>query len=597
MNPVDLLGRETDLSLPPNGEMTGRLISAGPGWATSYFGVFHRLRSKLVSNNITYVVRHAPLRVLIIFLCSALIWWLVFGISLLGMKYLRSQNIQLGGDLVGIVFNVLFLALTVLLIFSTGIILYSSLFASSEAAFLLCSPAPADAVFAHKYQGAVAFSSWSVLLLGSPILIAYGIVEQVPFYYYFFLPFFFLGFILLPGSVGAVLCLLIVNFIPKRKKQAVLLGLGIGTALAFWWGYRTISFTPAVNWDREMLNRLLDRFSFARGVFMPSHWMVRGLQAAGRGAVARAFYYLALVWTNGLMFYLTASFLSVHLYRRGYNRLATGGTMRRRYGGIWIDRIISRIVGFLHPQTRLLIIKDFRTFRRDPAQWAQILIFTGLMTLYFTNIRRMYLGEVDFTHQNSISLLNLCATGLLLAAYTGRFIYPMLSLEGRKFWILGLLPMKRERLLWGKFAFSATGGIMIAESLVLLSDWMLGVPWPAIGLHILAVAVLAFGLSGMSVGLGACMPNFRESDPSKIAVGFGGTVNLIAGLLFLALIISLIAAPWHIFAALAKDVDLMYEGKAELAIAIQAAVGVFLGAVATMAPLLVGSRMLKRMEF
>ena len=63
---------------------------------------------------------------------------------------------------------------------------------------------PDDQVFAYKFQGAVAFSSWGFLLLGSPILIAYGlrIGDGAPWYFYAVLPLFFLGFVLLPGSIG-----------------------------------------------------------------------------------------------------------------------------------------------------------------------------------------------------------------------------------------------------------------------------------------------------------------------------------------------------------------------------------------------------------
>src|SRR5207248_3415576 len=142
-------------------------------------------------------------------------------------------------------------------------------------------------------------------------------------------------------------------------------------------------------------------------------------------------------------------------------------------------------VRFLHPQTRLLIVKDFRTFRRDPAQWAQILIFAGLVAFYTANTRRFYNEDIGRVYQYGVSLMNLAATAFLLCAYTGRFIYPMLSLEGRKFWILGLLPLRRERLLWGEFAFSATGALVIAELLVILSHLLLGMSWPVIGLHAL----------------------------------------------------------------------------------------------------------------
>src|SRR5262249_1567893 len=169
---------------------------------------------------------------------------------------------------------------------------------------------------------------------------------------------------------------------------------------------------------------------------------------------------------------------------------------------------------------------------------------SGLMLLYFANIRR-FVENLSEPYQNSISFLNLCAIALLLCTYTGRFVYPMLSLEGSKFWILGLLPLRRERLLWGKFAFSMSGGVLIAEFLVLMSDLMLLMPLSVVLLHTLVVVVLAAGLSGLSVGLGACMANFRETDPSKIAAGFGGTLNLVAGLLVLLLVLGLMAAPWH----------------------------------------------------
>src|SRR5262249_49315409 len=267
----------------------------------------------------------------------------------------------------------------------------------------------------------------------------------------------------------------------------------------------------------------------------------------------------------------------------------------RRYGGAWMDRLLTGVVAFLDPQTRLLIVKDFRTFRRDPAQWAQVLIFTGLMVLYFANMRRFYQEELGRAYQNGISLMNLAATALLLCAYTGRFIYPMLSLEGRKFWVLGLLPLRRERLLWGKFAFSATWALLIAALLVVLSDLMLGMPGLVVGMHALTVAVLALGLSGLSVGLGAWRPNFRETDPSKIAVGFGGTLNLIISLLFLLVVVGLMAAPWHLRLAWADPDD------GTVASIIWPALGTMLGLAvgtgAVVVPLHVGARALRRMEF
>jgi ABC-2 type transport system permease protein len=564
--------------------------------------VLHHLRWRQLRNTLAGLRRGSSLRVVTIVFVSVLVWGFVFGVSLEGLLFLRGRGLPLGGAIVGTLFDLLFLTLTVGLIASDGIILYSSLFSSDETAFLLSTPAPADKVFAHKFQSALAFSSWGFLLLGSPVLIAYGLAFGVPLYFYLMLLFFFLGFVLLPGSLGALICFAIVNLVPRRRKQ-VLIAAGLAGLIGFsiWFaGLRPENWTEALN--RDFLQRLFDQFAFARGPLSPNHWMTRGLQSAAQGHAGRSFYYLALVWSNGLFFYLLTAWTAKRLYRKSFNRVVTGGTIRRRYGGHWLDAALSRLLGFLNPQTRLLIVKDFRTFRRDPTQWAQVLIFTCLMVFYFANMRQFYQEEFSRASQNVISPMNLAATALLMCAYTGRFIYPMLSLEGRKFWVLGLLPFKRERLLWGKFAFSATWALLIAEFLVLFSDAMLSMPELAIMLHALTVLVLALGLSGLSVGLGAWMPNFKETDPSKIAVGFGGTLNLVAGLLFLLLILVTMSLPLHLL--LAFD-QLPEEGRQFFEIttfttwwlALGLPAGIALGAAAVILPLRLGRRALRRMEF
>src|SRR5260221_228703 len=156
-------------------------------------------------------------------------------------------------------------------------------------------------------------------------------------------------------------------------------------------------------------------------------------------------------------------------------------------------------------------------------------------------MRRYYEHDIGPSFKIGISMLTLTATGFLMCAYTGRFIFPMLSLEGSKFWILGLLPLDRGRLMIGKFIFSSIGCLAVGEFLIVFSNLMLGMPWLIIAVHVLTIATLAFGFSGMSVGLGACMPNFRENDPSQVAVGFGGTVNLIASLMMMGAVISTLA--------------------------------------------------------
>lgn len=559
--------------------------------------IFQRLRWRQLRNTGAQFFGASRLRLVSILLCSLLVAGTVAAGSWEGFHLLESNRIPSAGGIIGILFDFLFLSLGVLLFFSTGIIVYGSLFNSAETAFLLGLPARADHVFAYKFQTAIGFSSWAFLLLGLPILLSYGVVYAVSWHFFVLLPLLLIGFVLLPGALGATACMLIVNFIPQRRKQVLALLIVALVAFAAWRTAAVVQSARATlkgqNRD-DALNQLFGQFEFASSPFAPSHWMTRGLQASARGDMNAAVLPLALIWSNGLFGYLLASATARLLYRRGFNRMATGSSLRRRYGGVWLDRLFDLPLRFFDPQTRLLIVKDFRTFRRDPAQWAQILIFAGLVMLYIVNSRQFYEADLGERFAHLISLINLCATSMLMCAFMGRFIYPLVSLEGKKFWILGLLPMSRDRLLWGKFLFAAFGAILVSEFLVIVSDLLLAVRWEVVLLHMTTVFALSVGLAGLSVGLGAWLPNFRESDPSKIAVGFGGTLNLIAGLLFLLVTVGLMALPYHVYLAFGGESE---SNRWWLGIALALLLGIGAAAAAVIAPLRAGIKTLREMEF
>ena len=92
------------------------------------------------------------------------------------------------------------------------------------------------------------------------------------------------------------------------------------------------------------------------------------------------------------------------------------------------------------------------------------------------------------------------------------------------------------------------------------------------------------------------MPNFRESDPSKIAVGFGGTLNLIVGLLFLLGILILMVTPWHLRAALVDSTSWLAM-VTRIWLPLGTVLGFVIGGLVIWLPLRWGSRALERMEF
>ena len=435
--------------------------------------LFQRLRWRIARNAGSLLFANSRVKIISMLSCSLIIWIAIYAVALWGFGLIRNTSLGHAREIMGLLFDTMFFTLGGMLVLSSGLILYASLFSAAEAKFLLTTPARADQIFALKFQSAILFSSWAFIVLGGPILIAYGVTFGLPWYYYSLLPVYLLGYVILPGSAGAILCLAIVNYFPQRRKQALLGLLALVAVAAGYWIWKVVVMSKHGLNNRDSIQQVFDMFALATGQLSPSRWMSQGLLALAREDISGTLMPMALLWSNALFFYLVAAYMAKRLYRRGFNRISAGFGSRRIYSASRLDRLMNFLVGYLDPKTRLLIIKDFRTFRREPAQVGQLGLFAGLMLLCVVNIRQFFGADLPLINQYVVSLLNLSATGLLMCAYLGRFVYPLISLEGRKFWILKLLPLGLKQLLWGKFAFAVTMTTVLAGGIVLLSDLVL----------------------------------------------------------------------------------------------------------------------------
>jgi ABC-2 type transport system permease protein len=568
---------------------------------------FWQLRWRTAKTQLRQILAQARLRASLVILLSILLWSGLFIIFLEGFHFLRIAipHPETHDEMVRVVFGMFFAALMVMLSFSAGIIMYGSLFRSPETAFLLTIPVRTERVFLYKFQDAVLMSSWGFILLGSPAILSYGIMAAAPWYYYVMMFPFLFCFVYIPTGIGAIVCLLIIDTMPRQRRLALatIIGLLIGAGCWITWSLlqRPESNLLTPTWFREMLGRL----QLTERRLFPSWWLSSGLLEAARDGWSESLMFLALLFSNALFARQVALWTAGRIFRPAYSKFYGSSRKRRKGRAALIDRAIFTAMRLFSRQTGLLMVKDFRLLRRDPMQWSQFLIFFGLLGLYFLNVRRFnydlyYVGWV-----NMVSFLNLFVVGLLMSTFTTRFIFPMISLESQRFWLLGLLPVRRETILWSKFIFAVGASILPCSFLILLSDLMLDIPGMVIASHQLTCLILCLGLSGISVGLGAVMPNLREASPSRIAAGFGGTLCLAISTIFIIIVVLMTALPCHFLIAsensnlarTALDSEDNVLQMLKLWLLSGTIISVMLGILATAIPLGMGFRAFRRMEF
>lgn len=529
--------------------------------------IFWRLRTRLCMAHLRSLLAEARLRTSLVVGLSVFFWFGLFALFYGGfefvVKYADAPGAPYHAKTMQFVFSLFFLSLQVMLVFSSGIIFYGGLYPSSETAYLLTLPTRDERIVDYRFQEALLFSSWGFLLLASPMLVAYGLVVAAPWYYFAYLPFLLASFAYIPCAVGAILCLVLIDRLPRLRR--VIVGAAALTVIVV--AYRSIWRTLDVS-DLEALGRTwfsetYRKFRFMRDEWLPSVWLSHALIDAARRSNNNpkdlpwfeSGKYLVVLVSNALFFHIVLAGLGKRMFRSSYWGLHARRARQPKTAWGRLDAVVAKLLTPFPRSTRLLIVKDLRQFRRDPVQWSQFLIFFGLLLLYFANVDRFRQHRENpdvLTWVNIVSFLNLAVVGLILSTFTTRFIYPLISLEGRRFWILSRLPIRRDTILWGKFLFAAGGSWLSCSLLVLVSDMMLDVDWAVVALHQLVCMLLCIGLAGMAVGLGAMMPNFREQSPSKIAAGFGGTLNLVLSALYILLVVLMTALPCHFYLLASK---------------------------------------------
>lgn len=478
--------------------------------------------------------------------------------------------------------SLFFLVIFSLLIFSVLITSLSLLYRSSERVFLMGLPLKSSSIFKIKFAESVALASWAVLLLSLPILVAWQISMDCSPLVYPVVLFSLLFFVIICGAIGTAISLLLSSIFSLRKSQALFIGLLFLFLpfLIFITKFGIFKETPEEAF--AFFSKIIDSMGFSTHPLLPSFWLVQGIEGIRKGEWKESLFLLSLLGTTAAVLFIFLSKVADFLYLRGINLMEASRSSKCREA-FWMRRPLF----FLKPRFRALIIKDILLFLRDPLQWSQFLIFFGILFVYILNLPRSGY-EIELPYFKSLILfLNISAIALVVSTLSTRFLFPLISLEGRRFWIIGLSPITKRDLLLEKLFLSSFLFLLITEGLMILLNLILKTPGLAFFLSLGMIGIMTITLTSLSVGLGAIYPVFSKESSSSIVSSFGGTINAILSLLYVLFSVVLIAS------SLQFSRGLSYQGLLFLP-----SIGAFIAMslLCSLIPMIKGIRSLDRVE-
>ena len=487
-----------------------------------------RCRGRQALNAIDQQLKESPLQTLAVVALLALIWMALYVLLVAVLQQVGSWPL-VGAIARDRVFINFFFILAAMLAFSNAVLAFGSLYGRDEAGHLMTMPAHARQVVLVKWIEGLVLSSWSFMLLGFPLMMAVAHESHVNWLFYPLFTGHFLGFVIIPATLGVLIAWVVAMFLPRRPITLVVWVGGLLAAVTILWFWRISLSAPNAD---EWLRRMIDDLSFTQSPLLPSTWTARGVTAIVRGELYDSLLYLLIVAGNAAFLVWLAVNLIGGTWPVAFSRAQHGRAQPVVRDGWVTESICWLLFWYLPPKLRMLMLKDIRTFTRDALQWMQMAIMLGLLVVYAINLDRFPIDVNNSQIQAVVAFLNLTTVSLILATFTSRFVYPLLSLETQQLWLLGLLPLSRLTLLSIKFLFALTVTGLSGLLVMGIAVRMLELPQPLARVHLLVCLSICVGLCGLSVGLGARYPVLGQRNPARIASGLGGSINLIASVLF-----------------------------------------------------------------
>jgi len=488
------------------------------------------LKSLCHFKNISLIIRKQSRLKLVFILSFALsfeagLFWMFFD----GFRFLTSQG-GVGLVIISRLFSVFFLGMGVMLVLSSIVSSYATIYRSEEIPFLVTRPFTNAQIVLYKFFESTMLSSWAFFFIIIPFVGAYAYHERISPVFAVWTVLFSVPFLMLCSGIGTIITMIFARWIPLGRVlriSGIIAGIII-TLLIFLFirDYRVLEMQSELD-----LTALLPGLNMAANPLYPSWWVSEGIVGLTRNQWLRGMMLLGMTVSSAMLLCLIIEWLANRIFYEGWQRIAGSSSNRNRsplmFGGL------QRILLFVPNDVRAIIIKDIRTFLRDPMQWSQTLIFFGLLALYFSNLRTFKYHILPDNWRNIIAFLNVFSVSAVICSLGSRFIYPQLSLEGQGFWILGLSPAKMSRILMTKFITSLAGMMVVSVTLMILSSWMLNAQQVVQAVGVMLACSISLAVCGLSTGLGAIYLDLDQKNPSAIVSGFGGTLNLVLCLGFM----------------------------------------------------------------
>lgn len=455
----------------------------------------------------------------IIFTLSILIL-LIF----LYIGFIKILNYLKGVDIVGVLLIWKLSSMVLLINFfmiaiSSLIISLTTLFYSSDLKFLFSLPFPLRTILADKILLSVFYSSWSLIVIMMPYIIA--LVKTLEYGFLFILAFLILliPYSFLASYFGILTALILMYIFPSSKTRDTVWVL---SSFSFAGIYMSLRFSkPEKLLNPDALGLIANYLSYLQAPtakYLPSWWFTKSLMSFSNGNYYSFFIYSFLQYAIFGISTILLLYFGGKIYLHAFSGAQNTYGKIFRFSGSFEFRISKRIEYL--KSMMMLFFKERINFTRDIRYFSQTILVFALSMVYVFSIRNIPIDGDDA--KNFVAFINIVISGFVISALALRFVFTSVSLEDGNVWIIKNIPVKASTFLYSKLLFYFLYILFFNLILVALSNHYLGIDSFIFSFSVFTSVIMSFTISTIAVSMGAIFPDFNIENIHHVESSYGG---------------------------------------------------------------------------
>ena len=470
---------------------------------------------------------------LVLFGCgiAAVIYWT----SVRVIGYFHSQN-ELGIILSLKIFEMAWMIIFALLIFSSMVSGISTLFLSRDNEIIFTAPVRPDQLYFMRYLTTSIYTSWMMIVFSLPVFGAYGRVFDAGLAYWPLMLLAVFASAAIASGLGLMAMVVLVYLFPARRTRDIVVYLSLLGGILLYLFIRLMRPEELANPDRfpDFIEYLSAMSTPAAPIF-PAGWAANLLSSYLQNRQID-WLLVSLLCLTPLVFFFFGEIMMQKLFFTGFSRAqeSFGGSrtfasrVYRRSGLWWFFR------------------KETKVFLRDSSEWSQLFMIGALILVYLYNFKVLPLERAPLPTAhlaNLIGYANIGLAGFLVVSLCARFVYPSIGIEGEAFYVLRTSPLSLYRYLLYKYLFYVIPFTLVALILLLASNHLLGISGPMWWISLFAGLLITWSVVGTALGFGARYADFKAENRAAVLGGVGAIAFLFTAMSLTLVIISLGSLP------------------------------------------------------